>query len=323
MLTAACNNNSIVNVPFEPRRITHVFHDIDGTHSLIREWPPVMSAVLYDTIQNGLPDGYDSPENIRRLIDFAGGSPLEETDRFCVESAGLSALTQMEWAIRRSLQEGHIRVDCDKAVNDEKIAGIWQGEELFESPDSPALERLLTEHTPRLFRLYEAVLNGYCRDKNLEKARHNPAQYLVAGSLEWMAYLKKAGAKNYFVTGAVVEKGMGMYEEVEALGYTFGGDGLVEEIYGSTWDKKIPKDTIIRRLAAELGVEAEQILIVGDGRSEIAVGTAMGALTLSRLDSSSEALRIHRSLGTNMIVENYLSGALFQNLYNDEEYKGV
>lgn len=30
---------------FSPRQITHVFHDIDGTHSLIRDWVPVMALV--------------------------------------------------------------------------------------------------------------------------------------------------------------------------------------------------------------------------------------------------------------------------------------
>ena len=49
--------------PFGKRKITHVFHDIDGTHSLIREWQPVMSLVLYYTILSGLPNGYDSEDN--------------------------------------------------------------------------------------------------------------------------------------------------------------------------------------------------------------------------------------------------------------------
>ena len=83
---------------FEPRTIVCAFHDIDGTHSLIRNWPPVMSAVLNDVIERGLPGDFDSPENRQRLIGACGTRVLPETDRFCVESAGLSALTQMERA---------------------------------------------------------------------------------------------------------------------------------------------------------------------------------------------------------------------------------
>ena len=61
----------IVNEIIE-RKITHVFHDIDGTHSLIREWQPVMSMVLNYVVENGLPNGYDSDENINALIAGCG-----------------------------------------------------------------------------------------------------------------------------------------------------------------------------------------------------------------------------------------------------------
>ena len=84
-------------------KIKYAFHDIDGTHSLIRDWPPVMSICLYDVIENGLPNDFDSFENQQRLISLAGTMKLPETDQFCIESAGLSALTQMEWAIRRAV----------------------------------------------------------------------------------------------------------------------------------------------------------------------------------------------------------------------------
>ena len=43
-------NSEIVVKAFEERTIKYAFHDIDGTHSLIREWPPVMSVVLNDVI---------------------------------------------------------------------------------------------------------------------------------------------------------------------------------------------------------------------------------------------------------------------------------
>ncbi|MBQ8953301.1 MAG: hypothetical protein IJ048_04230, partial [Clostridia bacterium] len=71
---------------FGTRTIKYAFHDIDGTHSLIREWPPVMSVVLYDVIERGLPEDFDSDANAARLISQAGARPLPETDRFGVES---------------------------------------------------------------------------------------------------------------------------------------------------------------------------------------------------------------------------------------------
>ena len=61
----------IVNA-VKDRKIVCAFHDIDGTHSLIRNWPPVMSRVLYDTALNGIPANLTSDENINRLVALCG-----------------------------------------------------------------------------------------------------------------------------------------------------------------------------------------------------------------------------------------------------------
>lgn len=97
MMKVKNTNSDIIVNSFNDTQVVCAFHDIDGTHSLIRDWPPVMSICLYDVIANGITDDFDSSENAKRLIEAAGREPHEETDRFCVESAGLSALAQMEW----------------------------------------------------------------------------------------------------------------------------------------------------------------------------------------------------------------------------------
>lgn len=307
MLLFSPVESEIVVKPFEPRRIVCAFHDIDGTHSLIRDWPPVMSIVLDYAEKSGVPAGYDSDENVHRIAAITGTKPLPVTDAFCVESAGLSALTQMEWALRRAVEAGTVNVPCDRAENREKIERIRGGEEVFpDLPDSPELEAFLTEHTPRLFRFYEKVLNLYCRDRNLALAKQDPDRFIIPGSPAFMQFLFAHGVKNYFVTGAVVEKGMGMYEEVETLGYPIGPGKVVEDIIGSTWTDKLPKDVIMQRLAKTLGVDGAQILVVGDGRSEIWAGAQMGAVMISRLPESAAYQRaLHKSLGTNVIVADY------------------
>lgn len=315
------NNNGIIatHAPgclreFEPRRIVYAFHDIDGTHSLIRNWPPVMSIVLADVIMRGLPEDFDSKENRERLIAAAGTKALPETDRFCVESAGLSALTQMEWSIRRAVEEGKIAVDCDKAVNSQKVRRIGAGEERFDDlPETDEMTAMLTEYTPRLFKLYEAVLNGYCRDKNLALAKEDPERFRVKGSMDFLKKLKAAGVKNYFVTGAVVQKGMGMHEEVETLGYEIGKGRLIEDVIGSTWTEKMPKDEIMLKLMRALGAQGGDILVTGDGRSEISAGVKMGALTLSRLGETALRQReLHTTLGTHMIVKDFTDDLIAQ-----------
>ena len=293
----------------ETHKIEYAFHDIDGTHSLIRNWPPVMSICLYDVITNGLPENFDSKENLKRLISLAGTKDLPETDRFCIESAGLSALTQMEWAIRRAVQEGNIKVDCDMQTNSQIIDRINNGIEYYDDlPETDEMSEMLKVQTPRLFKLYEAVLNGYCRDKNLAKAKENPEEFRVAGSMEFLQLLKNNGVKNYFVTGAVVQKGMGMHQEVEALGYEIGEGKLIEDIIGSTWTEKMPKNMVMQKLLKDLNIKGENVLVVGDGRAEIQAGVQMGAFVISRLPKSAIFQReLHKKLGTNMIVEDFLA----------------
>ncbi|MBR6051716.1 MAG: HAD family hydrolase [Clostridia bacterium] len=306
MVTFTYKDNSVTVRDFGTREIKYAFHDIDGTHSLIRDWPPVMSIVLDYVSRHGVPDGYDGEENAQKLIARAGTEPLPDTDKFCVESAGLSALTQMEWAIRRAIDGGLCDVECDKVDNREKIERIGRGEEVFDTSDTPELTAFLTEHTPRLFKFYERVLNGFCRDKNLAAARKDPAQFIVDGSPEFLEFLHDNGVKNYFVTGAVVEKGMGMHEEVEALGFRIGKGEIIEDIIGSTWTEKLPKDVIMERLLVSLGAKGENVLVVGDGRSEISAGVKMGALCVSRLGKSEDYKRaLHKRLGTDIIVESF------------------
>ena len=320
MITIKNNKSEIVVKDFINREIKYAFHDIDGTHSLIRDWPPVMSICLYDVIENGLPDDFDSQENMKRLISLAGTRKLPETDAFCVESAGLSALTQMEWAIRRSVQEGKIAVSCNHNTNAQIIERINNGEEYYEDlPETEQMNEMLKTQTPRLFKLYERVLNGYCRDKNLLLAKENPEKFRVKGSYEFLKYLKDNGVKNYFVTGAVVEKGMGMHEEVEVLGYTIGKGQLIEDIIGSTWTEKKPKDAVMKDLINDLDISPENVLVIGDGRAEIQAGVELGAVVISRLPENAEYQRkLHKKLGTNVIVEDFTSND-FYSLFNEVE----
>jgi len=305
------------------RMITHVFHDIDGTHSRIRDWQPVMSALISWVIANGLPDGYGSDGNAARLAARVESLRSGETDRFAVESAGLAALTQMEWAIRRALEEGTLVLEGgplseqETAANCEIIQRIWNGAERFgDLPDSPRVSEFVSMHSPRLFRFYEAVLAKASRDRNLAAARGNPAAWRVPGSLELLKKLHAAGVKNHFVTGSVLSTDRlpdGMLEEVLVLGFEVGAGKLVESVHGSDWHQKVCKDELMRSLLCVLGIAGQQVLVVGDGRSEVQAGVAIGAAVLSRLAPEARRLReLHRELGTNYIVSDYREPALEQ-----------
>ena len=301
------------------RRITHAFHDVDGTHSLIRDWPPVMSAVLHYAMTCGLADDFDSDENERALIGRIGAERLEETDRFCIESAGLSALTQMEWAIRRAVERDSLPpdlgldlTDAGRESNAAIVRRIWEGEERFETADEPAaLRAFIRERTPRLFQLYERVLNGASRDRNTTDARAHPERWRVPGSIAFVRHLHDIGCTNYFVTGAVIYEDGGMYEEARALGFEIGPGRMVEAIEGSAWDRKSPKDEVMRDLCASLGIDPRHVLVIGDGRSEIKAGVEMGGVAVSRLPLDATRQReLHTALGTNYIVPDFTDPCL-------------
>lgn len=95
-------------------------------------------------------------------------------------------------------------------------------------------------------------------------------------------------------------------EEVLGLGFEIGEGKLIEDIHGSTWDEKIPKEEVMKRLLKELGIKGENVLVLGDGRSEISAGVEIGAVTVSILaEGSARQRELHTELGTNMIISDY------------------
>ena len=293
--------------PFEPREIVAAFHDIDGTHSRIRDWIPVMTLVTGSVAAYGMFHG--TPSEIAGEIRRHRAESFPEARRFAVESAGLSALTQMEWALRMARRlEGK-----SDEMNERIIAAIWKGDETFgDTGASPGESKILREQASLLFRAYEILLLEMGRDANLSAARKDPRPWRIPGSMAFLRTLKANGVENYFITGAVVEHdGSGapsgtMCEEIRALGYRVGKGELFEEICGSAWNEKSPKIDIMKNLMRRKKLSPEQVLVVGDGRSEIAAGCALGCLTVSRLDVCAERAReIHRELHTNLIVPDF------------------
>ena len=300
---------------FANRKITHVFHDIDGTHSLIRDWVPVMALVNGAVARSGMFEG--DAQSVAKAIAAHRGEEFEEAHRFAIESAGLSALTQMEWALRMARRLNN----TSSEINEKIIDAIWHGEELFDDSGESAEElALMNQQASELFRAYEILLLEMCRNENLEAARRDPAAWQVPGSVEFMEFLHRNGVKNYFVTGAVVEyddKGNAfgtMAEEVAVLGYPIGEGKLIERFCGSTWNEKLPKVEIMRRLCKSDNIAPENLLVIGDGRSEISAGVELGAAIISRLNSDAVRQKeIHCAIGTNLIIGDYLlAEKLFQ-----------
>jgi len=305
-----------------PREITHVIHDIDGTHSLIRDWPPVMSLSMWYGMNCGFSEDYDSAENLAKMVAKVG-EPLEEFDDITRFFNGYSAITQLEYGIRRGIEEGTIPADKltltdeDRAANSAVLERLRSGQErYYDIKERPEVIEFIDSVTPRLFRFYEDLLYKASRDKNTEDARTNPERWRVPGSLEFIAHLYNLGLENHFVTGAVVYEGGGMREEVEVCGYEIGPGKIMESLEGSSWDEKLPKDEVMARIFKERNLDPRNVLIVGDGRTEIKAGVTMGCPTISRLPADDARQReVHSELGVNYIVLDYTDSALMQMIY--------
>jgi len=311
--------------PFGKRAITHVIHDIDGTHSLIRDWHPVLSLSIHWAMTCGYKDGYDSDETLAALIARSGTEALPESDKICYENAGFSAITQLEYGVRRGIELGNIpagRLDLDEddhAKNSEIIRRIQDGKERFpDIVEKPEVLAFIDEVTPKLFVLYEKILNGACRDKNTADAWKHPEKWRVPGSLKLIQYMHGLGLVNHFVTGAVIYEDGGMFEEVKAVGFEVGPGKMIEALEGSSWDEKLPKDEVMARLFRDEKLNAENVLIVGDGRTEIEAGANMGCVTISRLPVKDVRLReIHTALGVNIIMKDYTDPAIEKLIYKE------
>jgi phosphoglycolate phosphatase-like HAD superfamily hydrolase len=129
--------------------------------------------------------------------------------------------------------------------------------------------------------------------------------------MEFMIHLARIGLKNYFVTGAVIYNHGGMSEEVEALGYQVGPGRLVEALVGSSWDKKLPKDEVMRDLCRRLRADPAEAMVIGDGRTEVRAGAIMGCVTISRLPTDAHRARqLHVEAGTNYILPDFTHPSL-------------
>jgi phosphoglycolate phosphatase-like HAD superfamily hydrolase len=88
---------------------------------------------------------------------------------------------------------------------------------------------------------------------------------------------------------------------------------MVEAVKGSFWEKKMPKDEVIRELTHSQGVSPEKVLIVGDGRTEIRSGAELGCVTISRLPKEAVRQRqLQISFGTNYIFGDFTDPFIYE-----------
>ena len=185
------------------------------------------------------------------MLEMISGAPADEAsaelqkevDDYIDQSTGIQTVYQMQWLKERVEAEGRGAADRDE---------WWYKAEYN--------RRLMEQVSVRLDRL----------EKGLDK----PETYLVKGAVDFLLALKQAGVEIFLASGTDHKD---VVREAGALGV----DKYFTQIKGAPEHMAAcSKEAVIRMILEEKGLAGEQLLLVGDGKVEIALGREVGAYTL-------------------------------------------
>ena len=166
-----------------------------------------------------------------------------KVDAYIDTSTGIQTVYQMQW----------LKDEVEKAGFGQAERDVWWYKDLYNS-------RLMEEVRQRIDRL--------------ESGEDYPRQYLIAGAVEFVQTLRNAGISVYLASGTDHKD---VLREAEILGVK----DLFSVIKGAP-ERQVScsKEAVLKMLLQESGLPAENILLVGDGKVEIALGAENGAYTL-------------------------------------------
>ena len=166
-----------------------------------------------------------------------------KVDAYIDASTGIQTIYQMQWLKEKVEQAGYGQADRD----------VWWYKDLYNT-------RLMEEVAQRIQRL--------------EAGEDAPEQYLIAGAVDFLHLLKSKGIAVYLASGTDHKD---VVHEASVLGVA----DMFSTIKGAP-ERQVAcsKEAVIKMLLEESGLPGESLLVVGDGKVEIALGAENGAYTL-------------------------------------------
>lgn len=166
---------------------------------------------------------------------------IDEVDRYIDESTGIQTVYQMQWLADRVEQATGVKRDA------------WWYKD---------------EYNRRL------MLSVQQKKQALEEGKADPEQYLVAGSIEFVKALNERGIALYLASGTD-------HCDVVKEATILGAAELFTEIKGAPEHQATcSKEAVLKMLFTEKQFNGEELLVVGDGKVEIALGKANGSYAL-------------------------------------------
>ncbi len=212
---------------------------------------PSIKAALFDfdgTIST-LRYGWESVMEPLMIEMIAGTSTTDDSlirkvRKYIDESTGIQTIYQMEWLTETLKQYGN---------NPDASSDPWWYKQ---------------EYNTRLMQLVDK------RISDLKSGKESPYNFLMKGSIDLLKTLHEQGIHIYVASGT---DDSDVKNEAEILGVK----KYFKEIAGAPIGKKdCSKEGTLRRLIAENSLRGIEVVVIGDGKVEIALGREMGTVTL-------------------------------------------
>jgi len=212
---------------------------------------PRLKAALFDfdgTLST-LRYGWESIMEPMMLEMISGRYPpddrlISEVREYIDKSTGIQTIYQMQWLSEAVKRYGRNRY----------------------MPDDPWWYKY--EYNRRLMKMVEK------RKAEVLKGNKSPEEYLIKGSRAFLEALLNRGIEIYVASGTDHPD---VAAEVEVLGL----GGYFKEITGAPLGKvDCSKEAVLRKLVDVNKLQGPELVVIGDGRVEIALGREVGAATL-------------------------------------------
>ncbi|MFY9176149.1 MAG: HAD family hydrolase [Caldicoprobacterales bacterium] len=211
--------------------------------------PPIKSVIFdFDGTLSTLRQGWEDIMEPLMLEMITGGKEpsfqlREKVKQYIDESTGIQTIFQMEWL------EEQVRLWGINPVVQDK----WWYKD---------------EYNRRLLDMVRT------RVEKLERGEANPEDFLIKGSKEFLDDLSSMDLDLYVASGT--DHG-DVVREVEALGLSH----YFTQIAGAPERRMdCSKEEILRILMEDKGLKGSQLLVIGDGKVEIALGVEAGAMAI-------------------------------------------
>ncbi len=164
-------------------------------------------------------------------------------DDYIDASTGIQTIYQMEW----------LKGQADKSGNSDPSHDAWWYKDRYN-------ERLMEQVNARLLKL--------------ESGEERAENFLIKGAKEFLKALKAAGVELYLASGT---DDRDVHREAAALGVA----DYFSQIKGAPERKAdCSKEAVLKDIIETRGLLGEELLVVGDGKVEIALGAQRGAFTI-------------------------------------------